>query len=194
MNLKQKLLRRIYPVLLKINRIMHKNDTHLSSAKKALSSIYDLSVTLNDGTQLPLQNLKGKKFVLVNTASACGYTAQYAALQELYAAHQDSIQLIGFPSNDFGAQEQGSDAEIASFCEVNFGVRFPLAQKSPVKKGADQNPVYQWLTDPALNGWNDMAPTWNFCKYIIDEEGNLVHFFEAGVAPADEAFVAALDI
>lgn len=194
MNTKQKLRHRLYPLLMKINHITNTKTKKYSAMKSPVTSIYDLDVNLNDGTTISLSAFKGKKLMLINTASACGYTAQYAALQKLHETQHEKLQLIGFPSNDFGAQEQGSNEEIAAFCQANFGVTFPLAQKSSVKKGNDQNPVYHWLSNAAENGWNDAAPTWNFCKYIIDENGNLTHFFEAAVSPAEESLLSALDI
>ncbi|MEO7047163.1 MAG: glutathione peroxidase, partial [Ferruginibacter sp.] len=137
--------------------------------------------------------LKNKKVMLVNTASDCGYTKQYDGLQELHEKFKDKVVIIGFPANDFGAQEKGSDDTIAEFCKVNFGVTFPLAKKSTVVKGAEQSEVYQWLTDEHKNGWNNTAPTWNFCKYLIDEKGNITHFFEAGVEPMGKEIAAAIE-
>jgi glutathione peroxidase len=131
--------------------------------------------------------------MLVNTASDCGFTKQYDGLQELHEKFKDKVTIIGFPANDFGAQEKGSDDTIAEFCKVNFGVTFPLAKKSTVIKNAEQSEVYQWLTDETKNGWNNTAPTWNFCKYLIDEKGNLTHFFEAAVEPMGKEIAAAIE-
>ncbi len=97
--------------------------------------------------------------------------------------------IIGFPANDFKEQEKGNDAEIAQFCKLNFGVTFPLAKKSIVIKEKDQNSVYRWLTDSTQNGWNNRQPSWNFCKYIVDEQGRLTHYFGASVSPLDERLV-----
>ena len=140
-----------------------------------------------------LSELKGKKILLVNTASDCGYTAQYAGLQALHEKHFDKLVIVGFPANDFGAQEKGPDDGILEFCKVNFGVSFPLAKKSTVIKSLEQNEVYRWLTNEENNGWNNVAPTWNFCKYLVDEEGNLVNFFESGVDPMGTEINQAID-
>lgn len=146
-------------------------------------SVYDYSFELNTGETFHLSALKGKKFMLVNTASDCGYTGQYAALQELFAAAE--MMILGFPSNDFGQQEKGTDEQIQSFCKVNYGVTFPLAKKSSVVKSPAQNDLYKWLSSSEMNGWNDQEPTWNFCKYIIDEEGKLAGFYGSSVEPAE---------
>lgn len=129
------------------------------------------------------QELKGKKVLIVNTASNCGYTHQYAELQELYRSHSDTLTIIGFPSNNFREQEKGSDEEIATFCQVNYGVTFPLAKKSDVLKGEGQNKVFEWLTNKQLNGWNEQEPSWNFSKYLINEQGLLTHYFDPAVSP-----------
>ena len=124
--------------------------------------------------------------MLVNTASNCGYTSQYDDLQKLYESFRDKLVIIAFPANDFKEQEKGSDEEIAEFCRVNYGVTFPLAAKSSVVKGKHQNEVFKWLSDETLNGWNDQEPTWNFCKYLVDEEGKLIKFFDTGVSPLSD--------
>ena len=121
--------------------------------------------------------------MLVNTASACGYTNQYEDLQKLSEKYKDQLVVIGFPANDFKEQEKGSDEEIAEFCKVNFGVTFPLMKKSVVKKTEDQNEVYQWLTDPAKNGWNEQEPSWNFSKYLVNEKGALTNYFDPSIEP-----------
>lgn len=149
----------------------------------SVASFYDLGVLLNDGTSLAFNTLKGKKVLLVNTASDCGYTNQYSELQALYERRKDKLIVIGFPANDFKEQEKGSDAEIAQFCKVNFGVSFPLAKKSTVIKSGGQNKVFEWLTHKELNGWNDQQPSWNFAKYLVNEEGMLSHYFDPAVSP-----------
>lgn len=154
-----------------------------------MSSIYSIPLVTISGQPTSLASFKGKKMLLVNTASACGYTAQYASLQKLHETHGDKIVVLGFPCNDFGAQEQGSETEIATFCEKNFGVTFPLFSKLHVK-GEEQHPLYKWLSDPAQNGWNSELPNWNFCKYLIDEEGNLKKIFSSSVDPLDEQIVS----
>lgn len=190
MNLKQRILKLLYPLTMRagINNKKNMNDQH----KQPSASIYDLSVTLNNGTLVPLSNYKGKKVLIVNTASNCGYTPQYEQLQELYEKNKQGLEIIGFPANDFKEQEKGTDEEIASFCKVNYGVSFPLVRKSSVVKGADQHPVFEWLTNAKANGWNDAPPSWNFCKFLVDEQGNLLHFFEAGVSPTGKEITDAV--
>ena len=122
--------------------------------------------------------------MLVNTASDCGYTEQYEALQKIYEENKEKLAVIGFPANDFKEQEKGTDEEIAQFCKLNFGVTFPLMKKSVVKKVAEQNEVFKWLTDSAKNGWNNKPPSWNFAKYIVNEEGVLTNYFGSSVSPA----------
>jgi glutathione peroxidase len=183
MTLKQKFLKWLYPFFTGITVLAGKGNKKLKSNKMAAVSFYSLNVTLNNGTLLEFASLKNKKVMIVNTASDCGYTAQYEGLQALHEKYKDELYLIGFPANDFGEQEKGSDEVIAQFCKINFGVRFPLAKKAMVIKKEGQHEVYQWLTDENKNGWNKVAPNWNFCKYLIDEAGNLTHFFESGVEP-----------
>ena len=104
-------------------------------------------------------------------------------MQKLADDQKDKLLVIGFPANDFKEQEKGTDEEIAQFCKMNFGVSFPLAKKSVVIRSAQQNPVYQWLTDSTRNGWNKKPPTWNFTKYLVNEEGKLTHYFGPSVSP-----------
>lgn len=187
MTLKQMLIKRMYPVLIRFIRIF-KNDKQMSNYKDVQPpvSFYDLKIVLNNGEVLDGEKLKGKKLLLVNTASNCGYTPQYHQLQELFNVHSNELLVIGFPSNDFGQQEPGSDEEIEVFCKMNYGVKFPIAKKSGVIKSEDQNSVFEWLTNPAKNGWNDKAPDWNFCKYLISEDGKLLAMFPSTSEPAVE--------
>ena len=193
MTLKQKLLKKLYPLFSTVTRLMGKNIRNIKSNIMAPSSFYDLQATLNNGAQFSFSELRGKKVLLVNTASECGYTRQYDDLQKLHEKYKDTMVVIGFPANDFGEQEKGSDQDIESFCRINYGVNFRLAKKSTVIKIPGQNPVYNWLTDESKNGWNDMAPTWNFCKYLVDESGNLIHFFEASIEPLGKEITAAVE-
>ena len=190
---RQKFLNFFYPVITGLTNLFGKNNKTFKSKKMATKDFYSLKTILNNGQTLDFSTLKNKKIMLVNTASDCGYTKQYDGLQELHEKFKDKVVIIGFPANDFGAQEKGSDDTIAEFCKVNFGVTFPLAKKSTVVKGGEQGEVYQWLTDENKNGWNNTAPTWNFCKYLIDEKGNLTHFFEAGVEPMGKEIAAAIE-
>lgn len=182
---RQKLLKAVYPIWIGITQMIGKNTSVLYNKQSAapLQNIYDLSVVLNNGQVMPLSTWKGKKILLVNTASDCGYTNQYEDLQELYERFQDKLVIIGFPANDFKEQEKGTDADIAEFCKVNFGVSFPLSTKSTVIKGAEQNKVFQWLTHADQNGWNEKEPSWNFSKYLVNEEGVLTHYFDPSVSP-----------
>ncbi len=153
-----------------------------SKKSKAISSFYDLKATSIDGEEISFKKYKGKKVLIVNTASSCGYTYQYEGLQKLNDIYGKDVEILGFPANDFLFQERGSDAEIADFCEKNYGVTFQIFSKITTK-GRNQSPVYTWLTNKDLNGWNEKKPTWNFCKYLIDENGNLVEFFDKSVKP-----------
>ncbi|MBB6325642.1 glutathione peroxidase [Algoriphagus iocasae] len=155
------------------------------------STFYDFKMKDLDGKEVEFSKYKGKKILLVNVASKCGYTPQYAALQELNEKYGDKVQILGFPANNFGGQEPGSNEEIKSFCSENYGVTFPVFEKISVK-GFDKHPLYRWLNDEKLNGWNNQEPTWNFCKYLIDEKGELVKFYPSDVTPMDEAILKAI--
>lgn len=192
---RQKILKAVYPAFVWITKLTGKNTAELSNTKQIppKKSVYDLSVQLNNSTLLRLDSLKGKKILFVNTASDCGYTAQYDDLQKLYEQFKDKLVIIGFPANDFKEQEKGTDEEIASFCKLNFGVTFPLAKKSVVIKGPQQNEIFQWLTDAAKNGWNDKAPVWNFSKYLVNQQGVLVNYFEPSVSPLSNDVTEAIN-
>jgi glutathione peroxidase len=179
----------------KFKKIRGENRKLEQPASNVLSiPFYTLSVFLNNGNEFRLENLKGKKVLVVNTASNCGYTNQYSELQELYEKHKDTLIILGFPSNDFKEQEKGSDDEIAKFCLVNFGVSFPLAKKSVVTKTAEQNKVFEWLTHKELNGWNDQQPSWNFSKYLLNENGFLTHYFDPAVSPLSTEVIKAINV
>ena len=180
---KQRFIQLIYPFFEGIGKVFGLNRKIVSSDKKAVVSFYDLTTKANNGATYNFEQLRNKKVLIVNTASDCGYTPQYEDLQKLYSLKKDTLEIIAFPANDFGEQEKGNDKAIESFCKVNFGVSFPLMQKAAVLKNEQQSNIYNWLTDSAKNGWNTKAPSWNFCKYLIDENGNLTHFFEASVSP-----------
>ncbi len=158
------------------------------------TSIYEFKLPeLESGAMVDLAQYKGKKLVILNVASKCGYTPQYADWEAFYKAHGEDIVVLGFPANNFMGQEPGSNEDIASFCSKNYGVSFPMFQKVSVK-GDDIHPLYQWLSQKDKNGWNDQAPTWNFCKYVINEKGELVSFFPSGVKPDDVEFKKAVGI
>lgn len=135
-------------------------------------------------------NSGAKKIIVLNVASKCGYTPQYADWEKFYSEHKDNTVVLGFPCNDFMGQEPGSAEEIAAFCESNYHISFPLFEKVHVK-GDEKAPLYRWLTDPAQNGWNSQEPTWNFSKYLINEKGELTHFFASKVKPDSPEFLAA---
>lgn len=181
---RQKLLKAVYPLF-----IWWTNKKGVGTKKLTATNavpalpFYSLKDTLINGAPFDFALLKGKKVLLVNTASDCGYTGQYDDLQKLSERYKDKLVVIGFPANDFKEQEKGSNSDIAEFCRVNFGVSFPLMQKSTVVRKEGQNPVFQWLTDPAKNGWNSQQPSWNFSKYLVDENGILLHYFGPSVEP-----------
>ncbi len=156
------------------------------------TSFYDFKLKAIDGKEIDFSTYKGKKVMLINVASKCGYTPQYADLQKLHEQMGDKVVLLGFPANNFGGQEPGSNGEIASFCQKNYGVTFQLFEKISVK-GSDMHPLYQWLSDKSKNGWNDKAPNWNFCKYLVNEEGELTNFWASGVNPFDNEVLAAIN-
>ncbi len=193
MTYRQKILKAIYPAWMFWTKLTGKRVTALSGNNKPPLSFYSLKGTLNNGDTLDFSTLKGKKILLVNTASDCGYTNQYADLQKLADQYKEKLVVIGFPANEFKEQEKGTDAEIAQFCQSNYGITFTLMKKSGVKKSMEQNSVYQWLTDAAKNGWNNKPPSWNFSKYIVNEEGALTHFFGPSVSPVSPTISKAIE-
>lgn len=193
MTIRQKVLKAVYPALMWWTRLRGKNTVNLSNAgSQPPVSFYSLKGTLNNGVNLDFSYLNGKKVLIVNTASNCGYTEQYTALEKLYEENKEKLVVLGFPANDFKQQEKGNDEEIAAFCRINFGVTFPLMKKSTVIKGGEQNEVYQWLTDPAKNGWNSRQPSWNFSKYLVNEQGVLTNYFDPSVSPLSNEVVKAI--
>ncbi len=193
MTYRQKVLKAIYPAWMFWTKLTGKRMTALSDTRKPPVSFYSLKGTLNNGDTLDFATLKGKKVLLVNTASDCGYTDQYADLQKLADKYNDKLVVIGFPANEFKEQEKGTDEEIAQFCKANYAITFPLMKKSGVIKSPQQNSVYQWLTDSAKNGWNNKPPSWNFTKYIVNEDGVLTNFFGPSVSPVSPAVGKALE-
>ena len=193
MTYRQKLLKAVYPALMWVTKIAGTNTKELTGNKQPPVSFYSLKGQLNNGDTLDFTGLKGKKIMLVNTASDCGYTNQYTDLQKLADEYKDKLIVLGFPANDFKEQEKGTDEEIATFCKKNYGVTFPLMQKSSVIKTSEQNSVYQWLTDSTKNGWNTKPPTWNFTKYIVNEEGVLTNYFGPSISPLDKDVIKAIN-
>ena len=154
-----------------------------SSKEQVNASLYDFKVNGLDGTPIDFEQYRGKNLLIVNTASKCGYTPQYETLQKLHETYGDRLVILGFPSNNFLWQEPGSNAEIASFCKENYSVTFQMFEKISVR-GRDQHPVYQWLT--AKSG---KKPTWNFCKYLVNKNGEVTGFFGPKVSPLDDAIL-----
>ena len=156
------------------------------------ASIYDFKVpALTSGT-IDFAKYKGKKILIVNTASECGNTPQYADLEAIYEKYKDKLVIVGFPANDFGAQEPGSNQEISAFCTKNYGISFPMAAKITVK-GEAMAPIYQWLTNKKYNNLKDSEVRWNFQKYLIDEKGNLVAVFDPRTKPNNPDIIAAIE-
>lgn len=191
---KQKILRFLYPLIRKASK-SGKNGTVISNENNATSivSFYQQKVILNNGNLIDFSVYSGKKVLIVNTASNCGYTGQYAELQKLHEKLGDKLAIIAFPANDFAEQEKSSDNEISQFCQINYGVTFPIAKKGVVVKSKEQQPIFKWLTDSRANGWNSHQPDWNFSKYVIDEKGNLTNYFGPSISPLDSEFLKAVE-
>lgn len=157
---------------------------------RPVENVHQFSIISIDGKKIDLSQFKGKKILIVNTASECGYTKQYAGLQALSEKFADKVVVIGFPANNFGGQEPGSNAEIQGFCERNYGVSFLLAQKSSVA-GEDISPLFNYLTKAANPDFTGKI-NWNFEKFLIDEEGNLIHRFRSKVEPTSDELTSKL--
>lgn len=190
MNISRKIVTVFYALRMQFSKYTGMGIAITSNMEKIKAPIpfHSLSATANNGEIISFQNYRNKKVLLVNLASQCGFTPQYDELEKLQQDYKDKVTILGFPSNDFGGQEPGSDEEIAEFCRINFGVTFRLFRKDHVK-GDEKQPVYQWLSDAEKNGWNNQEPTWNFCKYLVNEEGDLMHFYSASVSPMDTAII-----
>ncbi len=191
---KQKILRFLYPLIRKASK-SGKNGTVIINENNATSivSFYQQKAILNNGNLIDFSVYSGKKVLIVNTASNCGYTGQYAELQKLHEKLGDKLAIIAFPANDFAEQEKSSDNEISQFCQINYGVTFPIAKKGVVVKSKEQQPIFKWLTDKRANGWNSHQPDWNFGKYVIDEKGNLTNYFGPSISPLDSEFLKAVE-
>ncbi len=162
-----------------------KTPIEMKETPKDKKTIYQFKVTDLYGEEFDFASLKGKKILIVNTASECGLTPQYKQLQSLYNEYGgDNFVIVGFPANNFGAQEPGSNEEIATFCEQNYGVSFPMMSKISVK-GADMAPIYEFLTKKSKNGYADSEVEWNFQKYLIDETGHLVKVVNPRILPTE---------
>jgi glutathione peroxidase len=184
MSTRQKVLRAFYPVLTGMQNLFGSKAGKTSEPKADPPvSLYTLRMEMIDGSQQSMAKWKGKKILLVNTASDCGYTAQYEPLQRLSEKYPDQLVVLGFPANDFKEQEKGDNKDILAFCQRNYGVQFPLSAKTSVVKGPLQHPVFNWLSDEKQNGWNNKAPVWNFSKYLVDEKGRLIGVFGPATDP-----------
>lgn len=148
-------------------------------------TVYNFQLKSIKGEDFSLEQFKGKKILLVNTASHCGLTPQYAQLQELHENYKDKLAVVGLPCNDFGNQEPEAEDKVAQFCETNYQVTFPLTSKVAIL-GDNPHPLYNFLTKKELNGLEDSEVKWNFQKYLIDENGNLIHVFSPMVEPLSE--------
>ena len=154
-------------------------------------SIHSFTVKSIDGKDIKMSSFKGKKILIVNTASKCGYTPQYESLEKVYEQYKDKLMIIGFPCNQFGGQEPGSNEEIVEFCKKNYGVTFPLADKVDVK-GTNTAAIYQWLTQKSKNGVLDASISWNFNKFLLDENGKMIAYYPSNVKPDSEAILSNL--
>lgn len=186
MGILKRIITKIYGFRMKVSKLtgMGIDITHNPGRVRSPESFYDLKATANSGEEVSFDRFRGKKVLIVNLASQCGFTPQYNELEELYQLKKDEVIVLGFPSNDFGGQEPGTDKEIENYCRVNFGVTFPLFQKDHVT-GHNKQPVYQWLSNAGKNGWNDEEPSWNFYKYLVDEHGHLDKIFSSSVSPLE---------
>lgn len=178
--MKTKLLKTIFLILILIP---------MTSLTQTISSFYNFNVTDIDGNEFSFEQLKGKKVMIVNVASKCGYTPQYEGLENLFKQYKDNgFVIIGFPANNFGKQEPGSDEEIKTFCTLTYGVTFPMMSKISVA-GEDIDPVYKWLTTKNLNGVSDSEVKWNFQKYLINREGKLDKVLYSKTKPDDKEII-----
>lgn len=169
------------------------NNSAITAATVATAqgSIYDFKVEALDGSVIDFATFKGKKILIVNTASGCGYTPQYEGLEALYKKYQDKLIVVGFPANNFAGQEPGSNSEIKEFCKKNYGVSFPMAAKISVK-GDDTAPIYKWLCNKSENGVLDAEIKWNFNKFLLDEKGVIITKFDSGVKPLSDELTSKL--
>jgi glutathione peroxidase len=184
-----------YSVIMVFGSCFGKNSIESKPTENLVTqmSLYDFKMKSIDGKEIDFSIYKGKKVLIVNTASECGYTPQYEELQKLHQLHGSKVVVLGFPCNDFGAQEPGSLENIKSFCQKNYGVSFQLFEKVSVK-GDKKTPLYEWLSSKSKNGWNDKEPSWNFCKYLIDENGKLQNLYPSGVSPMSKELLKAIGV
>lgn len=155
---------------------------------KTESSLYNIKINSLQGKAIDFSKFKGKYILIVNVASKCGFTPQYKDLQELHEKYNSELQIIGVPCNQFGRQEPGNSEEIQEFCEVNYGVSFLITEKVDVK-GPNEHPLYKWLTQKDLNGRKNSKVKWNFQKYLIDKEGNLIDYYYSTTKPSSKKII-----
>ena len=155
-------------------------------------NLYQYSAIDINGNAITFEKFKGKYILIVNTASKCGFVNQFGQLQKLYEMYKDKLVVCAFPANNFIWQEPLSNEEIIKFCNNNYGVTFPVFEKISVK-GRDKHPIYKWLSNKELNGQIDKEPSWNFCKYLVDTEGNLMYYFGSSIEPLSSEITAILD-
>ena len=186
-------MKKIFIFLLSAAAVLQSCKNQKSDLSKATNTnenmnktIYDYTVESLDGKEINFADFKGKKILIVNTASKCGFTPQYEDLEKLSKDYQDKLVIVGFPANNFGSQEPGSNEEIGAFCEKNFGVTFPMAAKVSVK-GDDTAPIFKYLTDKDLNGVKNTTILWNFTKFLVDENGHLIDSYISTTKPTSES-------
>lgn len=185
-------MKKIFLVLLSFVAFLQSCTNQKSEISKAKTNelmgktIYDFKVESLDGKEINFADFKGKKILIVNTASECGFTPQYADLEKVYEENKDKLVVVGFPANNFGGQEPGTNTEIGAFCQKNYGVTFPMAAKVSVK-GDDTAPIFKYLTEKDLNGVKNTTILWNFTKFLVDENGKLIDSFVSTTKPTDEA-------
>ena len=169
-------------ILLVIMLSFFNSDFNKKKSKKAPMSIYDISINNLEGGKISMSDFKGKYILFVNVASNCGFTRQYNDLQKLYETNSDKLVVIGVPCNQFGSQEPGSEEQISIFCSEKYEVTFPMTEKVKVR-GSDQHLLYKWLTNKELNGTKNSSVKWNFQKYLVDKEGNLIDYWYSLTGP-----------
>lgn len=195
MTIRQRSMKLIYPILIGVGKLLNKNGGIYKNEHnvKPITPFFNLSAVAGNGERINFSQYQGKKILIVNTASDCGFTAQLGDLQQLQEMFTKQLVVLAFPSNEFKKQESGSDEEIQTFCSVNYRVSFPIFKKSNVLKVSDQNEVFQWLTDNTKNGWNHTQPAWNFTKYLVNENGVLTHYFDSIISPMDQKVIDAIN-
>lgn len=171
-----------FPAALACTSVAQNSATTESTQPMHVHSIYDYKVPALDSGTIDFSTFKGKKILVVNTASECGYTPQYEGLEALYKKYKSTLVIVGFPANNFGGQEPGTNEEIGAFCKQNYGVTFPMAAKVSVK-GENQAPIYNFLQNKSENGWESNSVGWNFNKFLFDETGKPVRYFGSNSKP-----------